>query len=46
MPQQLLRGQESVSLKRERHLGAALGTNSFVDSYVQKKVSEWVREIE
>ena len=30
----------------KRHLGAALGTNSFVDSYVQKKVSERVREIE
>ena len=35
-----------ITQEGKRHLGAALGTNSFVDSYVQKKVSEWVREIE
>ena len=35
-----------ITQEGKRHLGAALGTSSFVVSYVHKKVSEWVREIE
>ena len=35
-----------ITQEGKRHLGAALGTNSFTESYVQNKVSEWVHEIE
>ena len=36
----------SITQEGKRHLGAALGANSFIESYIKKKVSEWVREIE
>ena len=36
----------SVTEEGKRHLGAALGTQCFVESYVQRKVSEWVKAIE
>lgn len=36
----------SITVEGKRHLGAAIGTNSFVESYVQRKVSEWVVELE
>ena len=36
----------NITLDGKRHLGAALGTRSFVVSYVQKVVSEWVGEME
>ena len=36
----------NITLEGKRHLGAALGTRSFVISYVQKMVSEWVREMD
>ena len=29
-----------------RHLGAAIGTRSFVEGYVHHKVSKWVQEVE
>ena len=30
----------------KRHLGSALGTDEFLNSYVQNKVSTWVGEME
>ena len=36
----------SITEEGKRHLGAALGTQGFVESYVQQKVSEWVKAIE
>ena len=36
----------SISIDGKRHLGAAIGRQAFVDNYVQRKVSEWVNEIE
>ena len=36
----------SVTEEGKRHLGAALGTQCFVEGYVQRKVSEWVKAVE
>ena len=36
----------SITAEGKRHLGAAIGTNSFVESYVKRKVSGWVHEVE
>ena len=36
----------SITMEGKRHLGAALGTHAFVESYVQQKVAGWVREVE
>ena len=30
----------------QRHLGAALGTQSFVEVFVTEKVHEWTKEVE
>ena len=47
MPQQFFEGTRvSITQKGKRHLGTALGTNSFIDSYVRKNVPEWVCMIE
>ena len=36
----------SITAEGRRHLGAAIGTQYFVESYVQRKVSGWVEEVE
>ena len=36
----------AITTEGKRHLGAAIGTSNFVESYVQQKVSEWVHEME
>ena len=36
----------AITTEGKRHLGAAIGTSIFVESYVQQKVSEWVHEME
>ena len=36
----------SITVEGKRHLGAAIGKQTFIKSYVQRKVSEWVGEIE
>ena len=36
----------SITVEGKRQLGAAIGTHSFVDNYVQRKVSGWVHEVE
>ena len=36
----------NVTAEGKRHLGAAVGTRSFVESYVMKKVEKWKSEIE
>ena len=36
----------NVTAEGKRHLGAAMGTRSFVESYVSKKVEKWKCEIE
>ena len=36
----------SVAKDGKRHLGAALGTDSFVKTYVCEKVATWVQEVE
>ena len=36
----------SITVEGKRHLGAAIGTSSFVENYVRRKVSGWVREVE
>ena len=35
-----------ITSEGQRHLGAALGSRTFVETYVTGKVQEWVREIE
>ncbi len=35
----------TIETEGSRHLGAALGTNGFVETYVQQKVQKWVKEI-
>ena len=30
---------------RKRHLGAALGSSSFVEEYVSRKVDKWVMQV-
>ena len=34
-----------ITMKGQRHLGAALGSCTFVESYVTGMVQEWVREV-
>ena len=36
----------NITLDGKRYLGVALGTRSFVTSYVQDRVSEWVKDME
>ena len=36
----------SITVEGKRHLGAAIGKQIFIESYVQRKVSKWVGEIE
>ena len=36
----------SITVEGKKHLGAAIGTNTFIESYVTNKVSGWVSEIE
>ena len=36
----------SVTAEGKRHLGAALGSSSFVDSYVEAKISTWAQELQ
>ena len=36
----------NVTTEGKRHLGAAVGTRSFVESYVSKKVEKWKNKIE
>ena len=36
----------NITLEGKVHLGAALGTRSFVTSHVKKVISGWVREVE
>ena len=35
----------NVTLEGHKHLGAALGSRSFVKEYVGEKVDEWVNEV-
>ena len=35
----------SVTVEGKRHLRAALGSSSFIDSFVEAKVSTWVQEL-
>ena len=35
-----------ITPEGKRHLGSAIGSHSFVESYVEGKVSEWKRELE
>ena len=36
----------SVTEEGKIHLGAAIGTQAFVESYIERKVSEWVNAVE
>ena len=36
----------SITGEGKRHLGAAIGTQAFIESYVKQKVSEWVNTVE
>ena len=36
----------NITAEGRRHLGAALGEQSFVDSYVKDKLTKWVHELE
>ena len=36
----------SVTEEDKRHLGATIGTQAFVESYIERKVSEWVNAVE
>ena len=35
-----------IVLEGERHLGAVIGTAEFKESYVSKKVENWIKDIE
>ena len=35
-----------ITSEGKRYLGAAIGSESFVHSYVSEKVSEWITEME
>ena len=35
----------NVTIEGHKHLGAALGSRSFLDEYVGEKVDEWVNEV-
>ena len=35
-----------ISQEGKRHLGSAIGTRSFVENYVEEKVSTWKEELE
>ena len=35
----------TISVDGERYLGGAMGTASFIQKYVQRKVEEWVKEV-
>ena len=35
----------NITTEGKHHLGAALGTRNFVESFVKKQVSEWISEI-
>ena len=35
----------SITTEGQRYLGAALGSSSFVESYVQNKINGWIQEI-
>ena len=36
----------SITVEGKKHLGAAIGTNTFIENYVTNKVSGWVSETE
>ena len=36
----------SITAEGKRHLGAAVGTPHFISGYVQRKVTEWVNEVD
>lgn len=36
----------SITEEGNRHLGAAIGNEAFVESYLKQKVSEWVNTVE
>ena len=36
----------TIVLEGERHLGAVIGSNDFKESFVSKKVGNWIRDIE
>ena len=35
----------NVTIEGHKHLGAALGSRSFLEEYVSEKVDEWVSEV-
>ena len=35
-----------ITLQGRRHLGATLGSRSFTESYINSKVTDWVKEVE
>ena len=35
-----------ITSEGQRHLGSAIGTRSFVECYVEGKISEWMTELE
>ena len=35
----------NVTIEGHKHLGAALGSRSFLEEYVGEKVDEWVSEV-
>ena len=36
----------AISVEGRRHLGTAIGTPAFIQSYAQKKMAGWVKEVE
>ena len=36
----------AITVEGKRHLGAAIGKRTFAESYVERKVSGWVREVD
>ena len=35
-----------ISTNGQRHLGAAIGTQEFIEAYAAQKIEKWVNEIE
>ena len=38
--------QVKITVEGKRHIGAALGTQTFVDEFIKEKVAKWVHDVE
>ena len=36
----------TITVEGRRHLGAAIGSTTFIQNYIKQKASTWIREVE